>query len=252
MSEAPRSMAQPGTGPVALITGAARRIGASVARDLHQAGYAVLLHHRRSAAEAQALAADLNQATPGSAAVQALDLVVEDPAILVQACLDHFGRLDALVNNASSFYPTPIGQITPEAWNDLVGSNARGPLFLAQAAARELARQQGAIVNISDIHARAPLAGHTAYVMAKAAQDMMTRSLARELAPEVRVNAVAPGAILWPEAGLEEEEKAALIRSTPLQRRGRPEDIARAVRFLLESPYITGQILAVDGGRSLA
>jgi pteridine reductase len=239
------------TRPVALITGAARRIGAAIARGLHSAGHRVVLHHRHSASAAAELAVELNASRPDSAATISADLLTETGEAVFDAALAAFGRLDVLINNASSFYPTPVGEIEPSQWDDLMGSNARAPLFLSQAASAELAARQGVIINILDIHARSPLAGHPVYAMAKAALDMMTRSLARELAPAVRVNGVSPGAILWPDAGLSEDVQRALIKATPLKRRGDPQDIADAVVFLVGAGFITGQVLAVDGGRSL-
>lgn len=239
--------------PLALITGGGRRIGAAIAVHLHGAGYDIAIHYRHSAAAAGALAERLNQARPGSAATFAADFDQIDASDdLIAAVLAHFGRLDALINNASRFFPTPLGSIAAAHWDELFASNARAPLFLAQAAAPALGKQQGAILNLIDIYAAQPLAGHTVYCMAKAALAMMTLSLARELAPAVRVNGIAPGAVLWPEAGMPERDRAALIARTPLKRCGRPEDIAAAALFLLrDAPFVTGQILNVDGGRSL-
>jgi len=237
--------------PVALITGGARRIGAVIAATLHTAGYRVMIHCNRSREDADALADTLNGQRPASAAVIVANLVDDAVEPLVEASVDTFGRLDALVNNASTFYPTPIGSITRKHWNDLMGSNARAPLFLAQAAAPHLRASRGAIVNLIDIYADAPLADHAPYVMAKAALAALTRSLARDLAPEVRVNGVSPGAILWPEADPVAAQQAALIEATPLKRMGSPEDIAQAVLFFLAAPFVSGQILAVDGGRSI-
>ncbi|RMD77925.1 MAG: pteridine reductase [Gammaproteobacteria bacterium] len=239
--------------PVALITGAAHRVGAAIARHLHGAGYRVLVHYRRSAQAARALARELDRLRPGSAGTLQGDLLCTAalPA-LVEEAVARWGRLDALVNNASSFYPTPLGSIEEGHWEDLMGTNLKAPLFLAQAAAPELRRRRGAIVNIVDIHAQRPLKGHPLYSVAKAGLAMLTRSLARELGPEVRVNGVAPGAILWPEQGLDEARRAEILERTTLKRRGEPADVARAVLFLLrDAPYVTGQILAVDGGRSL-
>jgi pteridine reductase len=239
--------------PVALITGAAKRVGAVIARTLHGAGFDLVLHHRNSAAEASALQADLERQRPGSTLVLQAELAHFDrlPELVAQA-IGRFGRLDALVNNASAFYPTPIGVVTPAMWDDLFAANARAPFFLAQAAAPHLRASRGAIVNLVDIYAERPLKQHTVYVMAKAALAMMTQSLALELAPEIRVNGVAPGAVLWPEQGKTPAEQAALLQSTPLGRAGRPEDVAEAVRWLLvDARYSTGQILRVDGGRAL-
>lgn len=239
--------------PVALLTGAARRVGAVLADTLHAAGWSVAIHARQSRAEAAALCATLERRRPGSTLQLGGDLadigVVQS---LVSGTLERFGRLDALVNNASSFHPTPIGTATEADWDDLFASNAKAPFFLAQAAAPALRAQRGAIINITDIYAERPLANHTIYVMAKAALRMMTLSLARDLAPEIRVNAIAPGAILWPESGKPYTDQQALIARTPLQRAGEPADIARALMYLLrDAPFVTGEILKVDGGRSL-
>jgi pteridine reductase len=239
--------------PVALVTGAARRVGAAIARHLHGHGFVLALHHRASAAEAAALAAELETRRPGSTLLLQADL--GDTAALpglVHATLERFGRLDALVNNASAFHPTPLGAASEADWQALFDSNAKGPFFLAQAAAPALRRSGGAIVNLVDIYAERPLRGHTLYCMAKAANAMLVKSLALELAPEVRVNGIAPGAILWPEAGKPEAAKQAMREKIALGHEGRPEDIAEAVRWLLqEARYTTGQILAVDGGRLL-
>ncbi len=238
--------------PVALITGTAKRVGAVIARRLHAAGYDLVLHHRRSQAEAAALASDLESLRPGSVLVVQTDLAEFDRLPeLVAKTIGRFGRLDALVNNASAFYPTPIGSVLPSQWDELFASNARAPFFLAQAATPHLRNSQGAIVNLLDIYAERPLKNHTLYCMAKAALAMMTLSLARELAPEIRVNGVAPGAVLWPE-GKPAVDQQALIAATPLQRAGTPEDVADAVRWLLQDAHFTtGQIIRVDGGRAL-
>ena len=239
--------------PVILITGAARRVGAAMAVALHAAGARVILHARQSVADAETLAQSLNAVRPESAAVVSADLL-DTAAIgpLVARAVAQFGRLDGLVCNASSFFPTPIGSIDESAWHDLVGSNFKAPLFLAQAAAPYLRVSHGAIVNITDIHAERPLAGYPLYAAAKGALLTLTRALAVELAPEVRVNAVAPGPILWPEDGqFPDDERTAIVQHTLLKRAGTPEDIARTVRFLmLDAPYITGQVINVDGGRS--
>lgn len=239
--------------PVALITGSARRVGAAIARTLHVHGLRVVLHCHRSQAEAHALAAELNGLRPHSAQVVQGDLLdPATPARLVAETLAVFGRLDYLVNNASSFFPTALGSIDQPAWDDLMGSNLRAPLLLAQAATPALRTAQGAIVNITDIHAERPLAGYPLYSAAKGGLLTLTRALAVELAPEVRVNAVAPGPILWPEDGqFSSDERERIVANTLLKRAGRPEDIAQAVRFLLlEAPFITGQALNVDGGRT--
>lgn len=239
--------------PVALVTGAAKRVGAEIARRLHAAGYDLALHHRRSGAEMATLAAALEAARPGSVLV--LQAELSDPAApeaLVQATLARFGRLDALVNNASAFRPTPVGAATQADWDELFASNARAPFFLSQAAAPALRAAGGAIVNLGDIYGERPLARHPVYCMAKAALLMMTQSLAKELGPEVRVNAVAPGAVMWPEEGKPEQEKAAMLASTALKRAGEAGDVAEAVRWLLlDARYTTGQVVRVDGGRAL-
>ncbi len=240
--------------PVALITGAAKRVGAQIAQALHGAGYDLALHYRHSRTEMDALCADLNSARAASAhAIQAdLDDVDNLPRI-IDACIAKFGRLDALINNASTFYATPVGATTPAQWDGLFASNARAPYFLAQAAAPHLKQAHGAIVNIVDIYAERPLPNHPVYCMAKAALAMMTLALARELGPEVRVNGIAPGAILWPESGKAYADQAELVARTPLKRVGSPEDVAAAVLFLLrDAMFTTGQILKVDGGRALA
>ena len=238
-----------------LVTGAARRIGAAIARELHSAGARLALHCHRSRAEAEALAAELNRARAGSCVVVQGDLLdVPGLARIVEEAARAFGRLDALVNNASSFYATPLGKIDERAWNDLMGTNLRAPLFLAQAAAPRLREAKGAIVNIVDIHAERPLADFVVYTVAKAGLAGLTRSLALELGPDVRVNGVAPGAILWPEDGkhYDRGEKERITAQTPLARNGSPEDVAGAVKYLLfDAPFVTGQILSVDGGRSL-
>lgn len=247
-------MAEYATAPVVLVTGAARRVGAAVARRLHGAGARVLLHYHRSENEARALAAELNALRPASAAVAAAAL--DDVAALgalAEEAVKVFGRLDGLVNNASSFYRTPLGGIGEADWKDLVDSNLKGPLFLAQAAAPALRESGGAIVNITDVHALRPDRGYVAYTAAKAGLEGLTRALAVDLAPRVRVNAVAPGAVEWPDGGTEfpAAARAAIVASTLLQRPGTPDDVARAVQFLLfDAPYVTGQTLAVDGGRS--
>ena len=239
--------------PVALVTGGARRVGAVIARRLHAAGYDLVVHHRSAVADAQALHDALDHARPGSCLVLRADLAQFDrlPELIAHT-IGRFGRLDALVNNASAFYPTPIGSATPAAWDDLFAANARAPFFLSQAAAPALQAAGGAFVNLADIFADHPLRGHTIYCMAKAALVMLTRSLAKELAPRVRVNAVAPGAVLWPEQGKSDADQKAMLASTPLQRAGTPDDVAEAVRWLLQDAhYTTGQVIRVDGGRSL-
>jgi pteridine reductase len=240
-------------GKAALVTGGARRVGAAIARRLHAAGASVLLHYRDSEAEAAKLEAELNALRARSAArVKAELLAPIAPRALVSAAQASFGRLDILVNNASSFFPVGIGAIEASHWEELVGSNLKAPLFICQEAAAELAKNQGAIVNIVDIHAERPLKGYPLYSVAKAGLAALTRSLAVELAPRVRVNGVAPGAIAWPEDGqFEPAERERIIATTPLARIGSPQDIAQAVHFLACAPYVTGQVIAVDGGRSL-
>jgi pteridine reductase len=238
---------------VALITGAAHRLGAEIARHLHQAGLRVLIHYRNSSTSADALAAELNSLHHDSARTLAADLL-DLTAIeqLAHAALQAWGRVDVLINNASTYYPTPVGSITSTHWDDLIGSNLRAPLFLSQALAPSLKAGSGSIVNMVDIHAEKPLHGHPVYSVAKAGLAMLTRSLAIELGPEVRVNAVAPGIILWPERELSDTEKSAMLERVVLGRKGEPNDIAKTVCFLaLDARYVTGQILAVDGGRSL-
>jgi len=236
-----------------LITGGARRVGAAILRTLHAAGAAVVLHHRTSAAAAAALAAELNAVRAGSVALQAADLLDADsPRLLVDAALREFGRLDILVNNASSFYPTPVGQITAAHWEDLMGSNLKAPLFLSQAAAPSLRERRGLIINIVDIHGLRPLKGYAVYSAAKAGLAMLTRALARELGPDIRVNGIAPGPVLWPEGDMESSLQREIVAKTALKRQGQPTDIARTALFLAkDAPYITGQIIAVDGGRSI-
>ena len=241
------------TGKTGLITGGARRVGAAITRRLHAAGANVLVHYRDSDADADKLLAELNGIRPKSASkVKAELLAPIAPRALVSAALESFGRLDLLVNNASAFFPVALGAIEASHWEELVGSNLRAPFFIAQEAAAELAKQEGAIVNIVDIHAERPLKGYPVYSIAKAGLAAMTRALALELAPRVRVNGVAPGAIAWPEDGqFDPAERERVVATTPLGRTGTPEDIAQAVHFLACAPYVTGQILAVDGGRSI-
>jgi pteridine reductase len=242
-------------GKVVLITGGARRVGAAICRRLHGAGANLVVHYRSADTEARALQAELNACRMNSLALARADLLKPSSASqLVKAAVKEFGRLDALVNNASSFFPTVVGEITEQAWDDLVGTNLKAPLFLAQAAAPELRKQHGAIVNIIDIHAELPMKHHAVYTAAKGGLLALTRALARDLAPEVRVNGVAPGTILWPddEAWRDEVSRQRIINQTALKRIGDPDDIAATVQFLLaDAPYITGQVIAVDGGRSI-
>ena len=245
----------PLAGKVALVTGGARRVGAQIVRTLHGAGAAVLVHRHRSRTDADALVAELDARRPGSAHACALDLL--DTArlpTLIEAAEQRFGRLDMLVNNASTFYPTPLGAITEAHWDDLVGSNLKAPLFLSQAAAPLLRRTQGLILNIVDIHGMRPLRQHPVYGVAKAGLIMLTRSLARELGPEVRVNAIAPGPVMWPEDGsADPARREKIVSRTLLKRSGSADDIARAALFFAaDAPFVTGQVLPVDGGRSVA
>jgi pteridine reductase len=238
---------------VALITGGARRIGAAICRELHRNGCRILIHYHASKQAAGQLADELNALRTHSCATLGANLrKQEDLDNLVKDAYQLWGRLDILINNASTFYPTPVGDITEEQWDDLTETNVKAPLFLSQAAAPYLRRSRGCIINILDIHAERPMRKHVLYSASKSALAAITRSLARELAPDIRVNGVAPGAILWPENDMSEDSKQSILRRIPLQRTGRPEDIATAVRFLaLDTPYITGQIINVDGGRSL-
>jgi len=240
------------TAPVALVTGSARRIGAQIVRTLHHHGMRVIIHYRGSQQEAESLAAVLNQTRPNSAALLQADL--DQPTAVRQLASDAlacFGQLDLLVNNASSFYPTPIDQADDADWDKLIHSNLRAPFILSQQLTPALRQQHGCIINIVDVYAEKPLQTHTLYCMAKAGLAMMTKSLARELGPEIRVNGVSPGPILWPEAG--QMNQQAIQDATALKRSGEPDDIANTVYWLATAaPFITGQILAVDGGRSLA
>ena len=239
---------------VVLITGAARRIGATIARRLQADGYDVALHYRGSAADMQGLVEELEAGRQGSTLVLQADLAVFDRLPeLVAKTVGHFGRLDALVNNASAFYPTPVGGATPAQWEELFAVNARAPFFLAQAAAPHLRAARGAIVNIADIYAEKPRADLPVYAASKAALLAVSRGLAVSLGPEVRVNAVSPGAILWPDGGIDPALQETLLAQTPLGRVGEPADIAATVAWLLSdaAAYVTGQTLHVDGGRAL-
>jgi pteridine reductase len=243
-------------GKVVLVTGGARRVGAAICRRLHAAGADLLVHYRSSAIEARALQVELNARRADSVALAQADLLkAANCPQLVKAALKQFDRLDALVNNASSFYPSPVGEITEQVWDDLVGTNLKAPLFLAQAAAVELRKNHGAIVNLIDVHVELPMRNHAVYTAAKGGLATLTRALARDLGPEVRVNGIAPGTILWPDDDTWRDEVARqrIINQTALKRIGEPDDIARTVQFLLaDAPYITGQVIAVDGGRSVS
>jgi pteridine reductase len=242
-------------GKVVLISGGAKRVGAAICRRLHASGASLMLHYRASAGEARLLQAELNGVRADSVALIQADLLdLNKLPSTVEQTVQRFGRLDALVNNASSFYATPVGDITAATWEDLIGTNLRAPLFLAQAAAPALKKAQGAIVNITDIHAERPLKSYVVYSIAKAGLVAMTRSLARELAPDVRVNAVAPGPILWPDdTSFDELSRQRIISHTLLRREGTPDDIAKAVYFLLaDATYVTGETINVDGGRHVA
>jgi pteridine reductase len=250
MQEAGQSLA----GKSVLITGGARRVGAAIVRELHAAGANLVIHYRNSAADAEKLAAELNGARPKSVAIIQADLLdIDNLPELCGFAVGRFGALDVLINNASTFYPTPVGKITPRDWDDLLGTNLKVPTFLSQAAAPALRKSRGLILNIVDIHALRPLRDHTVYCTAKAGLHMLTRSLAKELGPEIRVNGIAPGPILWAEGQADSAKQAKIIERTILKRMGSPGDIARtALFFAAHAPYITGQILAVDGGRSVA
>ena len=236
-----------------LITGAAARIGAEIARTLHAEGMNIIIHYRSSASQAETLSNSLNEIREGSAqllqadllATQTLDALVEDAASI-------WGGIDVLINNASSFYPTPVGSITEAHWDDLMGSNLKAPIFLSQAATPYLQKAQGCIINIVDIHGFRPMKEHPVYCAAKAGLAMLTQSLAKELGPDIRVNGVAPGAIMWPSTELDPQVQTSILERTSLKRQGCPQDIANTVKFLvMDAPYITGQVIPVDGGRSL-
>jgi pteridine reductase len=240
---------------VVLITGGAKRVGAAICRLLHAGGANLMVHYRSSAAEARALQAELNEARADSVALVQADLLnMANLPALVHDTVQRFERLDVLINNASSFFPTAVGEITEAAWDDLMGTNLKTPLFLSQAAAPHLRKTEGCIVNIVDIHSDRPMKNYTVYNTAKGGLVSLTRALARELGPEVRVNGVSPGAILWPEdeGWSDALARQRIVNTTLLKRTGEPDDIARTVRFLVEdAPYITGQVIAVDGGRSV-
>ncbi|NDW20323.1 pteridine reductase [Alteromonas hispanica] len=238
--------------PVALVTGAAKRIGATIVRRLHANGYRVVVHYSSSYEEANSLVNKLNHSRPNSA-ISLQGNLCDSSHIdaIAERSVEAWGRLDVLVNNASSFYPTPMGEITEDDWSSLVGSNTKGPLFLSQALVPALQQTGGCIINMVDMHLDRPLPKHSVYLLAKAGLASLTRSMAIELAPQVRINGIAPGAILWPERDMDELAKQRLIDSVPLQQLGSPDDIADALSFLVSASYVTGQIIYVDGGRSL-
>ena len=240
---------------IVLITGGAKRVGAAICCLLHAHGANLMIHYRNSVNEARALQSELNLKRANSVAIIQGDLLnLATLPNLVEETVKHFGKLDVLINNASTYYPTEIGNINEANWNDLMGSNLKAPLFLSQAAAIELRKQQGCIVNITDMHVERPKKGYIVYSVAKAGLVTLTKSLAHELSPEVRVNAVAPGPVMWPENNPQFDEvyRQRVISQTLLKRIGEPDDIAKAVKFLIQdAPFMTGQIIAVDGGRSL-
>jgi len=240
---------------VILITGGAKRVGATMCRELHKQGARLMIHYNNSISEARALQAELNLLRPNSVAIIQGDLLnLNVLPTLVSETVHQFGKLDVLINNASTYYPTDLGQINEENWQDLIGSNLKAPVFLAQAAATELRKNSGCIINITDMHIERPKKGYIVYSVAKAGLVTLTKSLAHELSPEVRVNAVAPGPVQWPESNPQFDEvyRQRVINQTLLKRVGEAEDVAKAVKFLIyDAPFITGHILAVDGGRSL-
>ncbi|VAW69309.1 FolM Alternative dihydrofolate reductase 1 [hydrothermal vent metagenome] len=237
----------------ALITGAAARIGAEIARSLHSAGFNIMIHYRASADRAETLCRSLNSIRSDSAATIQADLhQTSSLTTLVERAANQWDGLNVLVNNASSFYPTPVGEITETHWDDLMGSNLKAPVFLSQAATPHLKTSRGCIINIVDIHGFRPMKAHPVYCAAKAGLAMLTQSLAKELGPDIRVNGVAPGAIMWPNSEMDASIQASILERTALKRQGTPQDIAKAVKFLvLDADYITGQVIPVDGGRSL-
>lgn len=240
--------------PTALITGSARRIGAEIARHLHSEGYRVIIHCRHSRDEGEALVATLNQTRPDSASLIQADLSdMTQVSVMSEQITAEFGDIHLLVNNASSFYPTPLGESSQQQWDDLINSNLRAAYFLTQSLSPGLIRNNGAVVNLVDVHSQRGLPDYPIYSIAKAGVEMMVKVLAKDLAPNVRINGVSPGPILWPEAeaALSDAAKDEIMKKTPLRRSGNPKDIADAVYFLAHAPFITGQVLAVDGGRSL-
>ncbi|MFT5656787.1 MAG: pteridine reductase [Gammaproteobacteria bacterium] len=240
-------------GKTVLVTGAANRIGAQIARTLHQNGANLIIHYRNSSSSAHALEIELNsQRTNSTICLQADLSSCSAIETLAQNSIEAFGQLDILVNNASSFYPTPLGSIREDDWNNLLGSNLKGPLFLSQACFPALQATSGCIVNLLDIYATSPLKNHSLYSCAKAANQMLVKSLALEMAPQVRVNGIAPGAILWPDTGhADETRQQAMLKTIPLQKTGNPDNIAQAVLFLINNDYITGEVITIDGGRQL-
>ena len=242
------------SGKIALITGAARRVGAAIARTLHHEGMNLALHYHTSHKEARALQSELNELREDSVVLIQADLLQTTKlAAVVKEATSRWKRLDVVINNASTFYPTPIGTVTEAQWENLMGTNLKAPFFLSQAAARHLKQQHGCIINIVDIHGERPLKEYPVYCTAKAGLVMLSKALARELGPEVRVNAIAPGAIMWPENGIDDVTKKRILSRTTLKRQGSPEDIARAALFLIrDAGYVSGQTIAVDGGRSLS
>ncbi len=240
---------------VILITGGAKRVGAAICRELHAHGAQLMIHYKTSATEARALQAELNLLRANSVAIIQGDLLnVAVLPSLVSETVKHFGKLDALINNASTYFPTDLGQINEDNWHDLIGSNLKAPVFLVQAAASELRKNHGCVINITDMHIERPKKGYIVYSVAKAGLVTLTKSLAQELSPEVRVNAVAPGPVQWPENNPQFDEvyRQRVINQTLLKRVGEPEDVAKAVKFLIyDAPFVTGHVLAVDGGRSL-
>ncbi len=240
---------------VILITGGAKRVGAAICRELHSHGASLMIHYKTSHDEARALQAELNLQRSNSVAIIQGDLLNASALPnLVYETVEHFGRLDGLINNASSYYPSELGHINEDNWHDLMGTNLKAPMLLAQAAAYELRKNHGCIINITDMHIERPKKGYIVYSVAKAGLVTLTKSLAQELSPEVRVNAVAPGPVQWPENNPQFDEvyRQRVINQTLLKQIGNPEDIARAVKFLIiDAPFVTGHVLAVDGGRSL-
>ncbi|XP_066296714.1 pteridine reductase 1-like [Branchiostoma lanceolatum] len=240
--------------PVAIVTGSSQRLGACTVKHLHQAGYNVIIHYRKSQAQAEELALSLNSVRPDSAATLQADLAKGDTEKMAKELIDasaqKWGRLDVLVNNASDFFPTPLGTVDGDQWKTVMGSNLKAPFFLSQAAIPHLKATKGCIINLADIHGQRPLSGYSVYCIAKAGLIMSTMALAKDLAPDIRVNAVAPGDILWPD---HEYDVNYSLSRIPMGRQGSPEDIAKAIIFLVkEAPYVTGQVLPVDGGRSLS